>query len=125
MAEYDRREARLKLAAAEWLLVNDSRMMIEDPQDPLNPIPNRGNRYWKTLTKTRDALGIEKHTSRRELIQEEYAAAAKAVNSLAYNKTQIKENVLDPEARSKCDSMDMQKEQFATQSAHVTLSDKT
>ena len=118
---YDRREVRLKLAAAEWLLVNDPRMMIEDPEDPINPIPNWGNRYWKTLTQTREALGIDKHTSMRDLIQEEYAAAAKAVNSSAYNKTQIKENVLDPEARSKCDSMEMQKEQFATQSAHATL----
>ena len=118
---YDRREARLKLAAAEWLLVNDSRMMIEDPEDPLNPIPNWGNRYWKTITQTREALGIDKHTSMRDLIQQEYAASAKAVNSAAYNKTQIKENVLSSEARSKCDSMELQKEQFATQSAHVTL----
>ena len=120
-ANYDHRAARLKLAAAEWLLVNDSRMMIEDPEDPLNPIPNWGNRYWKTLTQTREALGIDKHTSIRDLIQQEYAASAKAVNSIAYNKTQIKENVLDPAARSKCDSMELQKEQFATQSAHVTL----
>ena len=98
--------------------------MIEDPEDPLNPIPNWGNRYWKTLTQTRDALGIDKHTSMRDMIQEEYTASAKAVNSAVYNETQIQENVLDPKVRGKIDSMDLQKEQFATQSAHVKLTDK-
>ena len=118
---YDRREVRLKLTAAEWLLVNNEKMMIEDPEDPLNPIPNWGNRYWRTITQTREALGIDKHTSMRDMIQGEYAAAAMAVNSVAYNEKQIKENVLDPTARAKCDSMELQKEQFAIQNAAVVL----
>ena len=46
---------------------------------------------------------------------------AKAVKSTTYNETQIKENVLATEERSKIDSIDKQKEQFATQSAHAEL----
>ena len=49
------------------------------------------------------------------------AATAKAVNSIKYNAVQIRENVLATEARSKIDSMDKQKEQFATLSAHVNV----
>ena len=120
---YDRREVGLKLAAAEWLLTNDSRMMIEDPEDPINPIPNWGNRYWKTLIQTRDALGIDKHTSMRDQIQQDYAAAAKSVRSYAYHERQISDHITDPKERAKFDSIDKQKEQFATQSAHVTLTE--
>ena len=118
---YDRKEAYLKLTAAEWLLVNNEKMMIEDPTDPLNPIPNWGNRYWKTLSQTREALGIDKHTSMRDLIQNNYIASAKAVNSAAYNKVQIKENILDPKERAICDSLNSQREKFAIQSAAVTI----
>ena len=117
----ERKDVFKKLAAAEWLLVNNEKMMIENPEDPLNPIPNWGNRYWKSITKTREALGISKHISMRDLIQGNYAEAAKAVNSVEFNKTQIKEGVLDPQARSKCDSMDIQREQFATQCASYRL----
>ena len=59
----------------------------------------------------------------RELIQEDYAAAAKAINSAEYQKTQIKEKVLDPKERAVHDSMEKQKEQFATQSAHAKLTE--
>ena len=119
----DRKEILNKLAAAEWLLVNNEKMMIENPEDPLNPIPNWGNRYWKTLIQTREALGIDKHTSVRDLIQSDYAASSKAVCSLTYNERQINDYVLDPDVRGMYDSMDMQKEQFATQSAAVILNE--
>ena len=110
-----------KLTAAEWLLMGNEKMMVEDPNDPINPIPNWGNRYWKALSEAREALGIDKHTSMRDLIQADYAASAKAVNSAVYNETQIQDYVLDSGAREIYDSMELQKEQFATQSAHVTL----
>ena len=119
----DRKEILNKLAAAEWLLMNNEKMMIENPEDPINPIPNWGNRYWKVLTQTREALGIDKHTSMRELIQGDYAASAKAVSNPTYNEIQIEDYVLDPDARGIYDSMDLQKEQFATHSAAVVLND--
>ena len=119
----DRKEILTKLTAAEWLLVNNDKMMIDDPEDPLNKIPNWGNRYWKALTEAREALGIDKHTSMRDLIQGDYAASAKAVISSAYNEAQIEDYVLDPAAREIYDSMEIQKEQFATQSAAVTLTE--
>lgn len=119
----DRKEILNKLAAAEWLLINNEKMMIDDPEDPLNPIPNWGNRYWKTVTQTREALGIDKHISMRELIQGDYAASAKAVINPAYNEAQIEDYVLDPTVREVYDSMEMQKEQFATQSAAFTLAE--
>ena len=119
----DRKEILTKLTAAEWLLVNNDKMMIDDPEDPLNKLPNWGNRYWKALTEAREALGIDKHTSMRDLIQSDYAASAKAVISSAYNEAQIEGYVLDPDAREIYDSMEIQKEQFATQSAAVTLTD--
>jgi hypothetical protein len=109
------------LTAAEWLLVNNEKMMVEDPEDPLNPIPNWGNRYWKALTEAREALGIDKHTSMRDMIQSDYAAAAKAVNNRNYNLTQINYYVLDKDVRELADSRDVQMEQFATMSAAVTL----
>ena len=43
----DRKEILTKLTAAEWLLVSNDKMMIENPEDPLNNLPNWGNRYWK------------------------------------------------------------------------------
>ena len=119
----DRKEMLTKLTAAEWLLVNNDKMMIDDPEDPLNKLPNWGNRYWKALTEAREALGIDKHTSMRDLIQGDYAASAKAVISSAYNEAQIEDYVLDPAVREIYDSMELQKEQFATQSAAVTLTE--
>lgn len=120
-----RKEVLDKLTAAEWLLTNNEKMMIEDPEDPYNPIPNWGNRYWKALTETREALGIDKHTSMRDLIQSDYAASAKAVNNRTYNETQINNYVLDEDVRELADSMEVQKEQFATMSAAVTLTKPT
>ena len=119
----DLKEVFNKLAAAEWLLLNNEKMMIDNPEDPLNKIPNWGNRYWKALAEARESLGIPKHISMRELIQGDYAESAKAVNSIVYNETQIEENVLSKEERAVYDSIDKQKEQFATQSAAVTLTE--
>ena len=119
----DMQEAYNKLTAAEWMLTNNEKMMVEDPKDPYNPIPNWGNRYWKTLTKTREALGVPKHTSMRELIQSDYAKSAKAVESLKYNETQIFDGVLDPADRIMHDSLESQKEQFALLSAAQELVD--
>ena len=117
----NRREMVYKLAAAEWLLINNEKMMIEDPKDPLNPIPNWGNRYWRAITQTREALGIDKYLSMRDAIQAGYASVAKSVRSAAYNKTRIEEKLLSKEARKQSDSMDKQREQFATQSAAVNI----
>ena len=116
-----RKEMVDKLTAAEWLLENDEKMMIDDPYDPYNKVPNWGNRYWKTLAETRETLGIDKHTSMRDMIQADYAAAAKAVNNRNYNLTQINYYVLDKDVRELADSRDVQMEQFATMSAAVTL----
>ena len=119
----DRKEIYNKLAAAEWLLLNNEKMMIDNPEDPLNKVPNWGNRYWKAITEARNTLGIPRHISMRELIQGDYAESAKAVNNIVYTETQINENVLSSEERAICDSMDKQREQFATQSAAVTLTE--
>ena len=106
---------------ATGISVNNEKMMIDNPEDPLNRMPNWGNRYWKSLTEAREALGIDKHTSMRDMIQSDYAAMAKAVNSAEYNKTQIQLYVLDKDVRGLFDSMDVQKEQFATQSKDIVL----
>lgn len=110
-----------KLTAAEWMLTNDARMMVYNYEDPINPIPNWGNRYWKALTNAREALGISKHTSMRELIQSDYAAMAKAVVSPSYNEKQIADNVLDPDVREVYDSLEAQKELFTTQSRDAVI----
>ena len=119
----NRNGAMLKFTAAEWLLINDERMMVYNEEDPINPIPNWGNRYWKAITEAREALGVDKHTSMRTMIQNEYAATAKAVRSKAYNERQIKDQITDPEKRASLDSMDKQKEQFATLGASLKLSE--
>ena len=124
-SKVDFREAYNKLTAAEWLLTNNEKMMVDDPNDPLNPIPNWGNRYWKSIINAREALGIPKHTSMRDLIQNDYAESAKAVENCNYNETQIYDGVLDPADRAMYDSMEMQKEQFATMSATVILTQPT
>ena len=116
-----RKEIVDKLAAAEWLLENDEKMMVYDSSDPYNPVPNWGNRYWKTLIDTREALGIDKHTSMRDMIQADYAASAKAVNNRTYNEAQINYYVLDKDVREIADSRDVQMEQFAIQGAAVNL----
>lgn len=104
-----------KLAAAEWMLMQDEKMMVEDPEDPYNSIPNWGNRYWKAITQAREALNIPKHTSIRELIQNDYATMSKAVYSAHYNERQINELVIDPDARGNFDSMEAQKSEFTIQ----------
>lgn len=104
-----------KLAAAEWMLMQDDKMMVDDPEDPYNPIPNWGNRYWKAIIQAREALNIPKHTSMRELIQNDYAAMSKAAYSSYYNERQINELVLDPDARSMFDSLEAQKSEFMIQ----------
>jgi hypothetical protein len=118
-----RKEALDKLTAAEWLLVNNEKMMIDDPEDPLNPMPNWGNRYWKSIIEAREALGIDKHTSMRDLIQGDYAEIAKAVVSTHYNERQIDEHILDPDVRELYDSYTTQMVEFATQSEAVVINE--
>ena len=95
--------------------------MIKDPDKPDVKIPNWGNYYWDTLAHTRQLLGIDKHISIREMIQADYAEAAKAVTSAVYHETQIKDHVVEPQARAKFDSIDKQKELFVTQSNAINV----
>ena len=122
--EIDRQEVFKRLGAAECLLMRNEKMMVENPEDPINPIPNWGNRYWKALTQTRESLGIMKHISMRDMIQGNYAESKKAVLNAMYNRTQIQENVLDTKARAKCDSIEDQRLQFTTISESMTLVDE-
>ena len=119
------REAYVKLAAAEWMLINNEKMMVENPDDPLNPIPNWGNRYWRTLSETREALGIPKHTSMRELIQGNYEEIAKATENKSYNAKQLEERVFASEAIGVYDSYEAQMVEFATQSAAHSVVEPT
>ncbi len=119
------REAYAKLAAAEWMLINNEKMMVENPDDPLNPIPNWGNRYWRTLSETREALGIPKHTSMRELIQGNYEEIAKAIENKSYNAKQLEERVFASEAIGVYDSYEAQMVEFATQSAAHSVVEPT
>ena len=116
-----RKETLDKLTAAEWLLINNDKMTVEDPEDPFNRLPNWGNRYWKALTETREALGVDKYTSMRTMIQNDYEAMAKTVSSAYYNKTQIQLYVLDKDVRELSDSMEAQREQFTTQQRDVVI----
>lgn len=104
-----------KLAAAEWMLMQDEKMMVENPEDPYNPMPNWGNRYWKAIIQAREALNIPKHTSMRELIQNDYAAMSKSVYSTHYNEIQINEQVMDADARGKFDSFEARESEFTIQ----------
>ena len=117
----DRKEALTKLTAAEWLLLNNDKMMIDNPEDPLNKMPNWGTRYWKAITNAREALGIEKHTSMRDIIQGEYAECAKPAGSAHYNERQIEDFVLDPDFRALDDSMQQQKQDFETRTEAIRL----
>ena len=105
-AMYDR------LAAAEWMLLNNDKMMIDNPEDPLNKMPNWGTRYWKSITQAREALGVPKHISMRELIQGNYAEMAKVASNAHYNKKQIEEQIMAPQKRALCDSMEKQSVDF-------------
>lgn len=120
--EADRKEIFQKLAAAEWMLLNNDKMMIDNPEDPLNKVPNWGNRYWKSIIQAREALGIPKHMSMRALIQGDYAESCKAVTNVKYNEKQIDEHVLDSEVRDMYDSLDAQKSEFTIQLEAVSTS---
>lgn len=117
-------ETMNKLIAAEWMLTNNPKMMVDDPEDPYNTIPNWGNKYWKAISATRDALGISKHTSMRDLVQNDYAAAARAVNSAEYNKVQFEDHVFERNVREIYDSKELQAKQFAIQSAAAHLNEE-
>lgn len=112
-----------RLAAAEWMLLNNDKMIIDNPEDPLNKMPDWGNRYWKSIIQAREALGIPKHISTRELIQGDYARAKQAVTSVAYNEKQIEEYLYKPEERTKIDSLDKQKEAFAKEREEIDTKD--
>ena len=101
------------------MLLNNDKMMIDNPEDPLERIPNWGNRYWKAITQTREMLGIPKHISMRELIQGDYAESSKAVNNVKFNEKQIEEQVLDTDVREVYDSMEAQKSEFTIQRAGI------
>ena len=120
----DRIDRMNKLMAAEWMLINNPKMMVADPEDPYNTIPNWGNKYWKTLSAARDALGISRHTSMRDLVQADYAEAARAINSVAYNERQIEDYALDDNVRQVYDNRNVQMNQFATQAAAAILTEQ-
>ena len=119
----DNKDAYNKFAAAEWLLLNNDKMMMENPEDPLNKMPKWGTRYWQSITKAREALGVPKHISMRDLIQGDYAEMAKSTNSVAYNESVINEQILDPKQRAVHDSMDKQKEVFTIQRENIATKD--
>ena len=121
IAEVDHREIYNKLAAAEWMLINNDEMMIESSENPGEKIPNWGNKYWKAIIQTREALGIPKHTSIRELIQGDYAESSKAANDMNFNERQIEDHVLDAEVRGMFDSMESQRSEFTIQSEDIKL----
>ena len=104
-----------KLAAAEYMLLNNPDTMIQDPDDPSKKMPNWENRYWKQLIYTREALGIPKFMSMRDMIQGNYAAMKDSATSVAYNEAQIKSQLTDPEPRAALDSMQTQTETFTIQ----------
>ena len=121
IAEVNHREIYNKLAAAEWMLINNDEMMIESSENPGEKIPNWGNKYWKAIIQTREALGIPKHTSIRELIQGDYAESSKAANDMNFNERQIQDHVLDTEVRGMFDSMEAQRSEFTIQSEDIKL----
>ena len=108
----DRKAVYDKLAAAEWLLLNNDKMMIDDPTDPLNKMPNWGTRYWQAITNARDALGVPRHISMRELIQGNYAEMSKVAGNAKYNEVQAKEQIFEPKQLEAHDSLDKQKVEF-------------
>jgi hypothetical protein len=102
-----------RIAAAEWLLINNDKMVIENPEDPLNKMPNWGNRYWKAIIHAREELGIPKHVSMREIIQGDYAEMKNTATNKSYIERQFNEQVLDPEQRKLYDSKEKQAEQYS------------
>ena len=110
-----------KLAAAEWLLLNNEKMMVVDPIDPVNPTPNWENRYWKAIVQAREALHIPKYISIREMIQGNYAEMKNSVTNAVYNKKQFNERIFNPQERAVNDSLEKQKEEFTIQAAGISV----
>ena len=108
-----------RLVAAEWLLINNDKLMTVSPEDPLNPVPKWETKYWKAITHARESLGIPKHISMRDMMQGNYAGMAKAVNSTPYNEMQVDELLMDPKKRLENDSMTKQKEEFAVRLGRI------
>lgn len=115
----DYKDVLNKLAAAEWLLINDDKMMIVDSNDPYQKTPKWDNRYWKAITSAREAMGIPKHISMRELIQGNYSVMQKTMQNANYHKDQIETKICNPEKRAAIDSMEKQNEEFVIQSAKI------
>lgn len=116
-----RRETLDKLAAAEWLLLNDDNMVVIDPDDPYNRTPKWNNRYWKAITEAREAIGIPKHISVRDLIQGNYGVMQQTMKNVNYHKDHLETEIFSQEKRANVDSMDKQKEEFGLQSAKIEL----
>ena len=116
-----RKEVLDKLAAAEWLLLNDDNMVVIDPDDPYNRTPKWNNRYWKAITEAREAIGIPKHISVRDLIQGNYSVMQKTLQNANYHKDHFETELFSQEKRASVDSMDKQKEEFGLQSAQIAL----
>lgn len=121
IADADHRDIYNKLAAAEWMLLNNEDMMIESSENPGEKIPNWGNKYWKAILQAREALGVPKHISMRELIQGDYAESSKAVNDVNFNERQFQDHLLDPEVRGMFDSKDVQESEFKIQREEIRL----
>ena len=115
----ERKDVLNKLAAAEWLLINNDDMMIKDADDPINKTPKWGNRYWNAITRAREAIGIPKYVSMRDLIQGNYAVMQKTMSNANYHKDHVNDQIFDPEKRAAIDSKDKQSEQFIIQSAKI------
>ena len=115
----DYKDVLNKLAAAEWLLINDDKMMLVDSNDPYQKTPRWDNRYWKAITSAREAMGIPKHISMRELIQGNYSVMQKTMQNVNYHKDQIETKICNPEKRAAIDSMEKQNEEFVIQSAKI------
>lgn len=116
-----RKEVLDKLAAAEWLLLNDDNMVVIDPDDPYNRTPKWNNRYWKAITEAREAIGIPKHISVRDLIQGNYSVMQQTMKNVNYHKDHFETELFSQEKRANVDSMDKQKEEFGLQSAKIAL----
>jgi len=115
----DRKDVLNKLAAAEWLLINNDKMMMDNPDDPINKTPNWNNRYWKAIIQAREAIGIPKFVSMRDLIQGNYSVMQKTIGNVNYHKELIREQIFNEEKRTLADSKEKQNEEFVIQSAKI------
>jgi hypothetical protein len=96
-------------------------MVVIDPDDPYNRTPKWNNRYWKAITEAREAIGIPKHISVRELIQGNYGVMQQTLKNANYHKDHFETELFSQEKRASVDSMDKQKEEFNLQSAKIAL----